>query len=220
MLGQSIKLRLSPRRNKACRAIFINTAIARREALILIKPPYLPPRLPEPAIYTPNGTLLRRQARRSAEWEGGGGDRHHPVQAAQPRKGVAHVPAGGLGTQLWWPWRSPPLPAQTPGTSPQISPLGPPAGRGPSPGAGGSTLLRCRSDPIAAAEAHSPGKDQGLAHGSRGLLSPCPPGAPAGPGPLPNPSRSHLSPKGPALCRPHREPSRWRPTPSPIHAVH
>lgn len=25
--------------------IFINTAIARREALILIKPPYLPPRL-------------------------------------------------------------------------------------------------------------------------------------------------------------------------------
>lgn len=32
------------------RPIFINTAIARREALILIKPPYLPPRLPETAI--------------------------------------------------------------------------------------------------------------------------------------------------------------------------
>lgn len=117
--------------------------------------------------------------------EGGGwGAGITRVQAAQPRKGDAHMPAGGLGTQLWWSWRSPlSLPrlwAYLPHHHAQISPRGPPARRArPFPRLRGKHLANCRLGPVTPADGPSRGKGQGtgpgiqgLAHGSRGLLSP------------------------------------------------
>lgn len=79
--------------------IFINTAIARREALILIKPPYLPPRR--------RGGYLDSKWHPSAEAAGGeraGAGRWAGWATGSPTPGGA-PPARprGPGTPLWAP---------------------------------------------------------------------------------------------------------------------
>lgn len=87
--------------------IFINTAIARREALILIKPPYLPPRLQGEgyldAKWHPSAETGRKEARGGCRQlgRGGWGDSRHkgqgcPAQGGTAPRVMSSMPGGGL----------------------------------------------------------------------------------------------------------------------------
>lgn len=92
MLGQSIKLRLSPLRNNARRAHLHKHRDCQREALILIKPPYLPPCLPERLFRRQMAPFCGGWGEGGAEWARGGGVGRGAgtiitrVQAAHPQE--------------------------------------------------------------------------------------------------------------------------------------